>query len=141
MNNNPKILIIDDDIFLLDMYALKFKESGFDVEISKSGAEALEKLESNNFSPAAILLDILMPMMDGFELLKNLKEKRLAENSKIIVLSNLGQKEEIERGISLGADDYIVKAYHTPSEVVEKVRKIMNEPRANASIARDKLRE
>lgn len=123
---NQKILIIDDDIFLLDMYALKFKDSGFDVEISKSGAEALEKLESNNFSPAVILLDILMPVMDGFELLKNLKEKRLAGNSKIIVLSNLGQKEEIEKGISLGADDYIIKAHHTPSEVVEKVRKIIS---------------
>ena len=120
-----KILIVDDDMFLLDMYALKFKESDFEVEISKSGGEALEKLENKNFAPEVILLDVLMPVMDGFEFLKTLKEKKLTGNGKIIVLSNLGQKEEIERGLELGADDYIIKAHFTPSEVVEKVRKIM----------------
>ena len=120
-----KILIVDDDMFLLDMYALKFKESDFEVEISKSGGEALEKLENKNFTPEVILLDVLMPVMDGFEFLKTLKEKNIAQDSKVIVLSNLGQKEEIDKGISLGAKDYIIKAHHTPSEVVEKVKQVL----------------
>ena len=71
------------------------------------------------------VLDILMPIMDGFEFLKTLKEKKLTGNGKIIVLSNLGQKEEIERGLELGADDYIIKAHFTPTAVVAKVKEIL----------------
>jgi len=127
MNIKPKILIIDDDFFLLDMYILKFQEAGFDIETAKNGAEALEKLKSKNLNPDVILLDILMPSMDGFEFLKIVKDKNIAPNSKIIVLSNVGQKEEIDKSLNLGAKDYIIKAHHTPSEVMEKIRKIMTE--------------
>src|SRR3989338_9515820 len=127
MNIKPKILIIDDDFFLLDLYILKFQEAGFDIETAKNGAEALEKLKSKNLNPDVILLDILMPSMDGFEFLKIVKDKNIAPNSKIIVLSNVGQKEEIDKSLNLGAKDYIIKAHHTPSEVMEKIRKIMTE--------------
>lgn len=118
-----KILIIDDDEFLLDMYSLKFKEAGFLVETGKSGAEALEKAQV--FAPDAILVDIVMPNMDGFDTIKSLKEK-LGDSPKIIALSNLDQRENIDNALLLGADDYIIKADFTPSQVLEKIKKILN---------------
>lgn len=120
-----KILIIDDDMFLLDMYALKFREEEFDVEVAHGAAEALSMLENNEIQPEVIVCDILMPGMDGFEFLRKLKEKSLLYKFKIMILSNLGQKEEIEMGMDLGAKDYIVKAHHTPTEVVEKVKRLL----------------
>lgn len=122
---NNKILIVDDDLFLLDMYVLKFKESGFNVEMATNGNDAINKLKDMVEEPDAVLLDVLMPVMDGFELLKHIKDKGLVQKSKKIILSNLGQKEEINMGLSLGADDYIIKAHNTPSEVVEKVKQLL----------------
>ena len=121
--NPTKVLIVDDDAFLLDMYALKFKESGFQVEIAKDGDEAYEKIKSAN--PRAILLDIVMPKIDGFDVLRKIKQDNIAPNAIILILTNLGQKEDVERGLKLGADDYIVKAHFTPSEVVAKVKSLL----------------
>lgn len=123
--NKYKILIIDDDEFLLDMYSLKFKEEGFDVEVAMGGLEALEKIK-NGLEPNIILVDLVMPNMDGFEFIKELKGKALAKKSKVVILTNLGQKEDVEKGIRLGADDYIVKAYFTPSEIMKKIKNILN---------------
>ena len=120
----PLILIIDDDEFLLDMYSVKFREQGFNVEIAFGGAEALEKIKGG-FNPSIILLDIVMPNMDGFEFLKRANEEKILNKAKVIILTNLGQKEDIERGIQLGAADYIIKAYLTPSEVVKKVHSVL----------------
>lgn len=116
-----KVLIVDDDKFLLDMYSLKFSESGFEVISAFGSVDALEKLE-NGASPDGILLDVVMPTMDGFEFLEKIREDNLAPNSKVIILSNLGQQSDIDRGAALGAVGYIVKANATPSEVVAKVR-------------------
>jgi len=118
-----KILIVDDDKFLLDMYALKFTESGFVVETAMSGAEALTRLEGG-FTPAIYLIDIIMPGMDGFKLIETLKERGKVNASTVIILSNLGNKEDIEKGLGLGVDGYIVKASATPSELVTKVGEI-----------------
>jgi CheY-like chemotaxis protein len=118
-----KILIIDDDKFLLDMYSLKFSEGSFQVETAFGSMEALERLKSG-LKPDIILLDIVMPTMDGFELLQEIKTQSLCEGAVIIILSNLGQKEDIERGLKLGADGYIIKASSTPTEVVNKVLEI-----------------
>ncbi|HEY4521988.1 MAG TPA: response regulator [Candidatus Paceibacterota bacterium] len=118
-----KILIIDDDEFLLDMYSVKFKEGGFLVEGAKGGSEALEKIQS--FVPDFILVDMVMPNMDGFETIKALREKA-GTNVKIIALSNLDQRENIDKAFSSGADDYIIKADFTPSQVLEKVKQILN---------------
>lgn len=117
-----KILIIDDDEFLLEMYSLKFREADFDVEIALGGAEALEKIHQG-FTPEIILLDLVMPNMGGFDFLKIIKQEEKAVNAKIIILSNLGQQEDIDKGLALGASDYIIKAYFTPSEVIKKVKK------------------
>mgnify|MGYP000181580156 CR=1 FL=1 len=120
-----KILIVDDDQFLLDMYTLKFKEKGFDVVSAFGSVSALNKLKDGQYFDI-IITDIVMPAMDGFDLLEKIKKDKLAENAKIIVLSNLGQPSDIEKGVSLGADGYIVKAKSTPSEMVEKVIEIYN---------------
>ncbi len=119
------ILIVDDDKFLLDMYALKFTECGYQVEIASSGVDVIAKL-SNDYRPDIILMDVVMPAMDGFELIGELKKKNLIANSTVVILSNLGQKDDIEKGMRCGAAGYIIKASCTPSEVVNKVADITN---------------
>lgn len=120
-----KILIVDDDRFLLDMYTLKFKENDFEVESAFGSENALTKLK-DGLVVDVILTDIVMPAMDGFEFLGKIKEENLTSGAKVIVLSNLGQPSDIEKGEKLGADGYIVKASATPSEVVAKVTEIIN---------------
>ncbi len=126
MEQNKKILIVDDDNFLLDMYSIKFSKSNFEVSSALGPEIALEKLRSN-YIPDVMLLDIVMPVMDGFELMEKMKEENLAINTIKIILSNRGQPSDIARGESLGAAGYIVKASSTPTEVIEKVSSIINE--------------
>jgi CheY-like chemotaxis protein len=118
------ILIVDDDKFLSEMYSIKFNERGFVVETASDGPMALSKVEAG-LKPDIFLVDIVMPGMDGFELVQRLKEKNPESKQVIIILSNLGQKEDVERGLSLGASGYIVKASATPTEVVNKVLEIV----------------
>ena len=146
------ILLIEDDPFLIDIYTTKLEEDGFSVEIAEDGNIALEKLKEHNPSsslgksikdvessiskevssksssskiwPDVVLLDIVLPNMDGWEILRKIKEDKLFKDLKVIILSNLGQKEEIERGLKLGATKYIIKAHHTPSEVVDEIKKL-----------------
>jgi len=125
MADRTKILLVDDDEFLLDMYSVKFKETGYEVDIASSGDEALEKIKRNPYP--VILLDVVMPGLDGFEVLSQMRKDGLAKDSVVIILSNLGQKEDIERGLALGAHDYIIKAHFTPTEVVTKVKKLLNQ--------------
>nr|KKS47509.1 MAG: Two-component response regulator [Candidatus Giovannonibacteria bacterium GW2011_GWF2_42_19] len=116
---DKKILIVDDDEFLLEMYALKFKDSGFDVDSAKGGEETLAKLREGA-RPDIMLLDVVMPVMDGFEVLRIAKKENLIPKTIVVILTNLGQKEDVDKGMALGADDYIVKAHFTPSEVVRR---------------------
>lgn len=125
MEKKKSVLIIDDDELLLDMYSVKLRELGFKVEIASGGLDAIEKLRGG-FSSDAILLDIVMPDMDGFDFLKTIKDENLMKGGKIIILTNLGQKENVKKGIELGAHDYIIKASFTPSEVAEKIKNIIN---------------
>ena len=120
-----KILIVYDDSFLLDMYALKFSRSNFNVSTALGPEPALEKLRQD-LSPDIILLDIMMPVMDGFELLAKIKEENLIKNAIVIFLSNRGQPTDISKAEEMGASGYIVKASSTPSEVIDKVVKIIN---------------
>jgi twitching motility two-component system response regulator PilH len=119
------IMIVDDDAFLLDMYALKFTQNHFTVVPALGTPQALEKLQAGD-KPDIMLLDIVMPVMDGLEFLEKVKKDKLVEDTMIIMLSNLGQDTDIERAIKLGADGYIIKASATPSEVVTKVQEIMD---------------
>lgn len=127
MSSDPRpILIVDDDKFLLDMYAIKFSEKGFDVHTAMSGDDAISKLQKGDFKPEIVLLDIVMPGKSGFEVLEEIKKNKIVSpETAVIILSNLGQKEDTDKGLSLGADGYIVKASATPSEVVTKVGEIV----------------
>ncbi len=123
-NTRPNVFVIDDDAFLLDMYALKFAEKKFEVTTSAGTLDALEKLRGG-FVPEIIVVDLVMPAMDGFEFLETVRNEKLATNAVIIILSNLGQQEDIDRGLSLGAAGYIIKASATPSEVVDRVLEVL----------------
>jgi len=113
------VLLVDDDKFLLDMYSLKFKNGGCDVEAISDSALALDKLRKG-FSPNIILLDVVMPGMSGFELLETIKKENLAKGAVIVMLSNQGLQEDIDKGMKLGASGYIIKASSIPSEVLQK---------------------
>lgn len=124
MATQKNIMIIDDDSFLLDMYAMRFSQASFMVTTATSAADALEKLRGG-YVPDVILLDVVMPNMDGFELLEAINAEQLAPSAIKIYLSNLGQPQDIERGTSLGAASYIVKANSTPSEVLAHVTEVI----------------
>lgn len=122
-NKKYKVLLVDDDKFLIDMYSLKFKQNGLEVETVLSGQEALDKIKENdNFD--IILLDLIMPVMDGFILLENIRKEKLAKNSVIIILSNQGQQSDIDRVEKFSVDGYIIKASTIPSEVLSRVVEI-----------------
>jgi DNA-binding response OmpR family regulator len=126
MSKNPediKILLIEDDPFLLSMYSTKFSMEKFQVISADDGEKGLKV--SKETDPDIILLDILMPKMNGFEVLEELKKDKKTANIPVILLTNLNQKDEIERGMSMGADDYLIKAHFMPSEVVEKIKKVL----------------
>ncbi len=112
-------MIIDDDKFLLDMYSIKFSEQKFEVKTAANGEEALEQINAG-YRGDIYLVDILMPKLDGFQLISKLKEQDIDKKAAVIILSNLGQQDDINKGLSLGVDGYIVKATATPSEVVQK---------------------
>ncbi|OHA10430.1 MAG: hypothetical protein A3H71_02515 [Candidatus Sungbacteria bacterium RIFCSPLOWO2_02_FULL_48_13b] len=119
-----KVLIIDDDPYISEMYLLKFRESGFDVAVGADGKEALDK--PLQWQPDILLLDVVMPVYDGFEVLRRLKEEGALVKTKVVLLTNLGQREDIDRGMKLGAVEYVIKAHFTPSEVVEKVKQLLS---------------
>lgn len=118
-----KVLIVDDDKFLLGMYAIKFKNAGFEVETALSGAEALTKLQEGK-APAILILDLIMPGMDGYEFLAKVREQKLAPKTTIVVLTNQGLPEDIEKAKKYNVQGYIVKASTIPSEVLDEVMKI-----------------
>ncbi len=120
-----KILLVEDDKFLSEMYVAKLTESGFSIETAFDGEEGLHKIKE--MKPDLILLDIVLPKKDGFEILAELKKEKDLKDIIVIALTNLGQKEEVEKGLKLGADDYIVKAHFTPTEVVTKIKKKLEE--------------
>ena len=118
-----KILIIEDDSFLSEMYSTKLIQEGFETEIAINGKQGLDKIKS--IKPDLVLLDIVLPKMDGFEILESVKKDSKLKNIPIVLLTNLGQKNEIEKGLLLGADEYIIKAHFTPTAVVTKIKEIL----------------
>ena len=119
-----KILLIEDDSFIIDIYITKLKEVGFSVQSAVNGEEALVKIKQSR--PDLVLLDIVLPQVTGFEFLQEIKSMPELKNVPVIVLSNLGQKKEVEKGLSLGAAKYLIKAHYTPTEVVEEIRTVLN---------------
>lgn len=120
-----KILIVEDDTFVMDIYHTKLLQEGYEVVEAGNGIEAMERLKEG--IPDLMLLDIVMPYMDGMEVLKKVKQDERLKKIPIILLSNLSQKEEITEGLELGANDYLVKSHFTPSEVLEKIESYFKE--------------
>ncbi len=118
-----KVLIVDDDKFLLQMYSLKFTHSGHEVVSARSAQEAIDKLKEG-YVPEIMIMDMVMPGMDGLELLQKVHDEKLAEGAVFVMLTNQSAPTDIERAKQIGINGYIVKATTIPSEVVEEVIKI-----------------
>lgn len=121
-SGGAKVLLVEDDSFLRDICRKKLIKEGFNVEVAVDGEEALKKVE--NFMPEIVLLDIILPAMDGFEVLKKIRshKSRLIKNVPVIILTNLGQEEDNRKALALGANDYLVKAHFTTEEIAEKIK-------------------
>lgn len=122
--NKNLILLVDDDKFLLDMYNTKFREDGKEVEVCLRGQDALKHLR-DGLRASVILIDIVMPDVDGFTLLEVIKKEKLGGDPVIIMLTNQGEQSDIRKAKRLGADGYIVKASAIPSEVLEQIDEIV----------------
>jgi DNA-binding response OmpR family regulator len=121
---DKKILLVEDDPFLIDIYTTRLKEEGYSVEVSTSGSDCLKKISKENFD--LLILDLILPDMNGLEVLKKINEKKESfMGLKIIILSNIGDKKEIEEGIRLGADKYLIKAHHTPSDIIKEIKNLL----------------
>lgn len=116
------ILLVEDDALLIDIFTTKFKEEGYDLRVAEDGRKALEEVRAKK--PDLIMLDFVLPQITGREVLETIKKDPNLKDIKVIILSNLGQKLEVEEGLKMGADKYLIKANYTPSQVVEEVKKI-----------------
>lgn len=118
-----KILIIEDDRYISKMYQLKLSLESYSVQVADNGRLGVEKIKE--FNPDIILLDILMPELDGFEVLKIVKDDDATKKIPVLIMSNLGQEDHIQKGMDMGAVGYIVKSQYTPSKVVEKIKETL----------------
>lgn len=123
MPEKMKVLLAEDDSFLANIYAQKFELENFEVSLATNGEDGLKLAQKGK--PNLILLDLLMPKMDGFEMLEKLKADATTKDIPVLVLTNLGQKEDVERCMKLGAAGYIIKAHTLPNETVKKAKEIL----------------
>ncbi len=121
---NYTIMLVEDDSFISGMYRTKLTNLGYEVVFFDNGESAWQKLQEDPL-PDLVLLDIVLPERDGFEILELLRKEERTKNLPVILLTNLGQKPDVERGVNLDANDYIIKAHFTPTEVVEKIKKVL----------------
>lgn len=128
VNVKAKILVVEDEDFLLDLYATKLEQCGYDVIKASNGREGLSLAQLE--LPNLILMDILMPEIDGYEMLKSLKENKKTKSLPVVIFSNLSQKNEIEKGLKLGAKDFIIKTSITPTQLENKVKEYLSAPPA-----------
>jgi len=117
------ILLTEDDPFLVDIYSTMLKKDNFSVEIAKDGEECLLKIRERK--PDLLVLDIVIPQVSGWEVLKEIRKDEKLKDLKIIILSNLSEKREVDEGMRLGVDKYLIKAHYTPSEVLKEIKKIL----------------
>ncbi len=117
------VLLVEDDVFLSGIYQKKFEMEGYKVTTADNGEKAL--VEAKKKKPNIIMLDILLPKLDGFAVLERLKADGEIKDIPVILLTNLGQKDDVEKGLQMGAADYLIKAHFKPSEVVDKIKKVL----------------
>ena len=123
MPDKKTILIVEDDVFLADLYKTKMELEGFKVYAAYDGEKGLEMAKKNN--PSIILLDLILPKLTGFQVLEKIRSDSKIKDIPIIILTNLSQKSDVDKGIKMGANDYLIKAHFMPSEVVEKIKKLI----------------
>lgn len=118
-----KILIIEDDKFLRELIVQKLLKEGYETMEGVDGEEGLQRLKDGK--PNLVLLDLILPGIDGFEVLKSAKENPETAGIPVVILSNLGQQEDLQKGVMLGAADYLIKAHFTPGEIIEKIKSVL----------------
>jgi len=118
-----KILIIEDDKFLRELIGQKLIKEGYDIVEAVDGEKGIKSAKDEK--PDLILLDLILPGMDGFEVLTKIKEDARVAQIPVIILSNLGQKDDIEKGLKMGAVDYLIKAHFTPGEIIDKIKVVL----------------
>lgn len=118
-----KILLVEDDKMILDMYKNRFEKEGYEVLTTDRGSEAMELARKEK--PKIVLLDIILPEVDGFTILKNLKSDAATKKIPVLMLTNLGQESDQSKGAESGAAGYFVKSQHTPADILKKVEEII----------------
>ncbi|MDE2188553.1 MAG: response regulator [Patescibacteria group bacterium] len=124
-STKKKIMFVDDDHFLLDMYAVKFKNAGYDVNVSDNAESAL-KIMRGGYVPDALLVDMIMPGLDGIEFVSVVKKEHLADKAAVIMLTNQGLPDDIAKAKKLNVDSYIIKATTIPSDILRETEKVLN---------------
>ena len=119
-DSKKNILIVEDDKFLRELIVQKLLKEGYAVSEAIDGEEGIKKIKGEK--PDLVLLDLILPGIDGFEVLSQMKNEPGSSSIPVIILSNLGQKEDVEKGLKLGAVDYLIKAHFTPGEIIDKIK-------------------
>ncbi len=121
-----KILIVEDDRFLRELISKKLDaEEEYNIVQAVDGESAIKKIGEED--PDLVLLDLILPGIDGFEVLSRVKNNPELMDTPVVILSNLGQKEEVDKGLELGAIDFLIKAHFTPGEIIKKIKKVLKE--------------
>jgi DNA-binding response OmpR family regulator len=123
--NKKTILLAEDDVFVSDIYYRKLTSDGFDVKVASNGLEAIEKLKEEPKVPDLILLDVMMPYMNGKEVIRELKNNEQWKSIPVIFLTNVSEKDDMEPEVLALADKYLIKSHFTPAEVVEKIESLL----------------
>jgi len=118
-----KILVVEDDKFLRELISQKLTKEGYAVVEAVDGEKGIESIKTEE--PDLVLLDLILPGIDGFEVLAKMKSDPGLAEIPVIILSNLGQKDDIEKGLEMGANDYLIKAHFTPGEIIEKIQVVL----------------
>ena len=124
-SSDVKVMIVDDDHFILNMYKIKFEKCGFDLKLATNGQEALD-IARSGYVPDVLFIDVIMPVMGGIQFLETIRAEKLFEHVPIVVLTNQSQAHDIDIARKLGVHSYIVKATTVPSEIVDEVNKMFN---------------
>ena len=120
-----KILVVEDDNFLANAYRIKLQKVGFEVVVADDGDQALEKIKSENFD--LVILDLIIPKIDGFGVLTEIRSQEKYKKLPILVASNLGQTEDLNRALKLGANDFVVKSDTSLDILIEKIKKLISQ--------------
>ena len=123
MDKKEKILIIEDDFFIRELYNRQFVKDGYTVVTAEDGPDGL--IKASQEKPDLILLDIMLPKLNGLDLLRTLKSKPETKSIPVILLTNLGQESVIKEGFEYGAESYLIKSAYTPSQIIEEIKNFM----------------